>query len=269
MTEPDIKALLGKAVEDEPPLRIDREEVFRAGRRRLRNRRFLEAGSVVGAVVVAVVGAFALSGVGGDGSDGQVPPATASTTGSVETSDGLELPLPEPTTTEPSYQSPPDVSFDRAAELSEAYLSANLLPSDVTLRPLSGETVDPLFVNVDNVYKMTVDLVGADHEGSLEIEVAQASPNADPAACSGYQPVESCEVTYVDGVAVAVVLQKFDDGEKCNVVFAVRPDGTRVTATSTNQSSTDRAGTKAPVGDPLADKDVLTRIVTLPGLVYG
>ena len=45
----DVKDLLGRALAEEPPLRIDRDEVFRQGRRKLRSRRCFEAGSVVAA----------------------------------------------------------------------------------------------------------------------------------------------------------------------------------------------------------------------------
>lgn len=58
----DVKALLGRALDGEPPLRIDRDEVFAEGRARLRRRRSIAIGGVAGAVVAAALGTTALTG---------------------------------------------------------------------------------------------------------------------------------------------------------------------------------------------------------------
>ena len=59
----DVKELLGRALAGEPPLTLDRDEVFRDGRRRLRNRRLFSSGGVAAGVVAAAVGAVLLTGL--------------------------------------------------------------------------------------------------------------------------------------------------------------------------------------------------------------
>ncbi|MBC6446691.1 hypothetical protein [Actinokineospora xionganensis] len=58
----EVKALLGRALDGEPPLDLDRDAIFADGRARLRRRRSIAIGGAAMAVVVAVVGTSALAG---------------------------------------------------------------------------------------------------------------------------------------------------------------------------------------------------------------
>lgn len=58
----DVKALLGRALDGEPPLDIDRDAIFADGRARLRRRRSIASAGVAFAVVAAALGTTALAG---------------------------------------------------------------------------------------------------------------------------------------------------------------------------------------------------------------
>ncbi|MGH3861904.1 hypothetical protein [Actinokineospora sp.] len=84
----DVKALLGRALDGEPPLGIDRDRIFAEGRARLRRRRSVATGGAAAAVVAAVLGTTALAGglLGpsadqlGPAQSASAPPSTPRTT---------------------------------------------------------------------------------------------------------------------------------------------------------------------------------------------
>ncbi|SDI62996.1 hypothetical protein SAMN05192558_106205 [Actinokineospora alba] len=94
----DVRDLLGRALDGEPPLGIDRDKVFAEGRARLRRRRSIAISGVATAVVAAALGTTALAGgllsqPAGDVSpaaspSGPVPPLNPSTTQSPSRSEG-------------------------------------------------------------------------------------------------------------------------------------------------------------------------------------
>lgn len=270
MTDPDIKALLGKAMEDEPPLGIDRDEVFRRGHRKLRNRRFLEAGGVAAGVVVAVVGAVALSGVFSGDAERQVPPATSSRTH--EAPPGPSLPV----TSEPSYA--PRSSVEHAADLTKALTDSGIL-SDIDLKAALDVPGSPAFQVESESWEYqlvadVVDIKNSDVEGALAIEIVAAPPAGAPQGCgtppAGGQNSEwSCHEEVRDGITIAVVEEKPVKGtsEHRITVAAVR-EGTKVTAVSSNLSSKLRKKNLPPDGAPIVQSEQLARIVTWPGLTF-
>lgn len=120
----DVKALLGRALDGEPPLGIDRDEVFAEGRARLRRRRSIAIGGVATAVVAAALGTTALTGGLLSAPAGDVGPAASAS--------GAASP-PTPSTTQ-SKRTPPGPGSDALwGQLSEAVRPGSpLWPSEVT-----------------------------------------------------------------------------------------------------------------------------------------
>ena len=268
----DIKSLLGRALVGEPPLRIDRDEVFRQGRRKLRARRRLEAGGAVAGVVVAVVAAVLVSGlVGDDEPDHNVPPAASRTVTTTPPPPSAGMPSSALTTTEspPSMPSAEPVS---AQTLTAAFKAANLLPAG--LQPTSAR-----FALVGSAYELRADLIGSGREGSLYVTVEGRLPGSSPdvaafpdvaAGCSDVRPhYTGCQASILDGVSVIVAgFTNYDTGEKLRMAFAIHADGTAVTAIAANVSDRQRAVGKPPAGPPIVSDEVLSRIVVEPGLRY-
>lgn len=272
--EPDIKALLARALgEQEPPLRIDRDEIFRAGRHRVRRRRAFEAGGVVAAVVVAAVGASLLTGLVGGPEENQLPPA-ASTTDVAPP--GLDLPLTSTPQVPTSAQNmptsetplPPNgtstFNSDHANALTEAVYNSPATKG-VDLLALAGQSGKPAFVTQISSYVFEADVVDSGMEGSLRITV-EAEPNRVPVNCGDMPQPGDCAVN--DDHEVAVAVSTWTDGEVSRrVVRAVLPDGSKVTAESTNQSSRLHDAGKPPMNQkpPLSEYD-LVKLVLKAGL---
>jgi len=255
MSDPDIKALLGRAVEDEPPLTIDRAEVFRRGRRKLRNRRFTEVGGVAAGVVVAVVGAVVLIGVTGQDPD-RLTPATPSTTSSG----------PPNVTGTSEYPPQYEETGGHAATLTDAFRTAGLLPAGVDVDPKPGKPAHPYFIKAMGTYHLDVDLVGDDGAGALSVEVSPV-PVGTTVTCDDLKPSAeaSCSANRIDGTDVVLVEETSSDGRRSISTVAVHQDGTKVTAYVSNAKS----GVFKPEGDPPLSTDQLARIVTAPELVWG
>lgn len=269
----DVKRWLHGALTDEPPLRLDRDEVFREGRRKLRNRKLLQAGGTMTGVVAAAVGAVLLSGLVTE--DPALPPASSSTHEKPpvsSTTHPTDPPSSAPTTTTepppPSTYQPADA---RAVQLTEAVVQSGLLPQGATLAPLPGQTEDPMFLPIhEGVYRMEADLRGPKDLGWVSVLVETAGPNGGLGATCEI-PVtqfEHCKVRTEQGIPMTVAVQKLENGEVRNWVRAVRPDGTFVTAISSNLSEGDRAKGKYPTYDlePPVSQQNLIAIAALPAL---
>lgn len=267
----DIKELLGRAIGEEPPLRIDRDEVLQQGRKRLRKRRFLEAGSVVAAVVVAVVGAATLTNLAGSEPD-RLPPAASYPRPAPQ--EGPELPLPSTTT--PS-DVPPSASGAVAPPVAVSapevarQLTKALYDSEIVLvgkfEPLPGNSGTPEFQLYDSQYVFEADVVRTDSRGYLHIAVNYA-PGAVANCESVPEPFGDCKLGKAGAGPVTHAYYAGPDGEYRVYVSVVLANGTQLAATASNYTLRDReAGTKPdPKAQPVLNGDELAELLTKAGL---
>jgi hypothetical protein len=253
VSESDVRRLLGKAVEGEPPLGIDRDEVFRAGRRKLRNRRFAEVGGVAAVVVAAVVGVAAL--IGGTGQN-QVTPATSSGNTAA------------PPSTEPSYvtsEPPPDEDTGgHARTLTDVFMANNLLPNDVHVDPKSNRPEFPYFAKAMGTYHLNADIIGGGRSGVLYVQVSPV-PVGTTVTCDEFlsSPTAQCTPSRVDGSDLILVKDSRSDGARTLSAYAVHQDGTKVQVYVSNERDGRTDG-----GLLLSENEVI-RIATDPDLVWG
>lgn len=255
----DIKELLGRALEDEPPMRIDRGEVFRQGRKRLRRRKLLEAGGVVAGVVVIAVGAITLTGPRHD-ERGGMPAADQP-----EASPTL---LVTPAPAEPSIldSTSPAASEEHAKDMTVAL--TEFLPEDLTLEEMPGNDRSGFRVT-GSVYQLAADIVGPDGEGSLHIAVAPAKTDDQTDCVVFVEDYQECKLVGSETEPVAMATEQFDNGEQRYVVFVARSDGTTVNAVITNLSERQRAAGEWPsMAPPMLSQAAFAQLAMLPGLTY-
>jgi len=255
----DIKELLGRALEDEPPMRIDRGEVFQQGHKRLRRRRIFEAGSVVAGVVAIAVGAITLTGPRDDDRHG-VPAA--------------DQPQPAPTMQVPPEASPPPAveatpmaTTDQHARDMTVALT-EFLPEEMALEPMP-DGVDSGFRATDGVYTLAADVVSRDGEGSLHIAVAPAKADDQTDCMMFMEDYQDCQMIGTGSDVVAVATEQFGTGEQRYVAFVDRPDGTTVNAVITNLSERQRAAGERPaIMVPVLSQQEFAQLALLSGLTY-
>lgn len=251
----DPRELLSRAFSEEPPLRIDRDEVIQQGRKRLRRRRFFEAGSVVAAVLVAVVGVAALTNLSGTDPE-RLPPAASRTQPPSQS--------PTPTTSEPRLDPstetrPVTVPLDAAQLLKLLYEPGIVTEDDVKV--VLGRSGRPTFELSGGEYTYEADVVRPKTPGSLHVVVAQAP--GEVLDCKVSQPYSGCELTTWDGVPVALARYKNESGQRGTSVSVVL-NGIRVVAKTTNLTSYDAKST--PFGrDPALTDDELCALAVKVG----
>ncbi len=254
----DIKDLLGRAIGAEPPLRLDRDEVLRAGRKRLRRRRALEAGGVVAAVVVAAVGASMLTGVIGAAPDGDRLPPAATTTTDNGPIPGIDLPL----TTGPSAPAGPPLSTQHADLLTDRLFASPVIAATGALMATEGGDDQLAFRVESGAYVFEADVVTSTEDSAFQVSVEAASPDERTSCDLVPELYDNCKV-YEKGPdsEVAIANWKSVDGEKRILVLSVH-DGSKVVAVSTNISSQKRTkGKQADGRDPILDSTELTMLV--------
>jgi hypothetical protein len=259
--EPDIKDLLSRALGDhEPPLRIDRDEVFRTGRKRLRRRRVFEAGGAVAAVVVAAVGASLLTGLVGD-EENHLPPAASS---SDVAPPGPGLPLTPSVPTTRSSTPYPLVTEAHAAILTDNLYNSGLI-KDVDLLAVSGFEGKPKFVTSYGSYVLNADVARAGLEGGLNITVEIQTEDV-PVNCGDMPQPGDCAVNLAHGVGVAV--SNWTAGKVTRrSVRTILSDGSKVTAVATNHSNQQLVNGKSPNNPkPPLSEDDLVKLVLECGL---
>jgi hypothetical protein len=271
MTEPsdenDVKALLGRALSGEPPLTLDRDEVFRQGRRKLRIRRMFSTGGAIGGAVVAVVGAVMLTGLIADEPAPEETPPAASPT-ALPAPPGPTLPLSTTEVAPTRLSAPP--SQHHANTLTADFFARNdALPDTAqTFRP-DGKTAR--FTVAKDTYELRVDVRLPDAEGALTVSIGAADPKR-VAGCGDLPDAKyGCTVRAARGIHVAVGTWKdYGTGEKRYIAFAVHPDGTSVTAIATNLPDAKRKGGLRPTDrTPVFGQDVMAKLVTMPALRYA
>lgn len=271
----DVRDLLGKAFGQEPPLRIDRDEVIQQGRKRLRRRRVFEASSVVAAVLVVAVGAVTLTNLAGSEQQKKMPPA-ASSTGVAPP--GPVLPLPEtsapasetmtkaPTAPPLTTVLTPPPSFPGRYQLTDLLYSSGIV-TEKDVAPVGSPPRVPEFHLKGAQYAYEADIIRQERPGFLQVTIdftvrAKASCDTVPAGFG------SCISKYGGGVPVTISTWRGDDGERRILVITVLEDGTRVAALSSNMPSQFRKNGRAPddTVPPALDSDELCALVAKVGL---
>ena len=262
----DIKDLLGRALGgQEPPLRLDRDEVFRVGRKRLRRRRALEAGGVVAAVVVVVVGATTLTGLG-DGDSQRLLPAATSTATVTTTQGKPELPVSTTVHGPPSAPvSQGPITSEHADVLTDKlYNSAVLHSRDLTTPGPAGK---PEFVVRGGTYLFEADVTFAGMEGALQVTV-ESGPLDRSVTCEDMSYPGDCEVRLRPDYKAPVATSDWATGKVVRrEVRTLLPDGTKVMALVTNQSSRQLADNPPSMSpNPPLSLDDLVELVLNCGL---
>jgi hypothetical protein len=257
----DVKQLLGRAFTQEPPLSIDRDEVLHQGRKRLRRKRVIEAGSVVAAVVIAAVGAATLTNLADE--PDRLPPA-ASTTASAPAGPSLPLTTSPPTaaTTQlPRAMTGPDFP----QQLAQRVYQAGVLAKD-EVHPAPGEPAPPTFVRYGDEYVLIADVVRPKRglSGSLKLTVDFA-PGAEVTCKDAPRPYIDCTQRPTAGTPITVANINDEDGRR---IFAstISRSGMRVTALVSNHSYQDTEKHVGPSGPPAMSQDELCVLVSKAGL---
>jgi hypothetical protein len=267
--EEDIKGLLGRAFGPEPPLAIDRAEVFRRGRRRVRNRWLAASGGVAASVVTVVVGATMITGLAGRGADRVAAPAYTTATERSTMSGappGPSLPL---TRTSLGAGEEPTTEA-HAAALTRALAGATMISAQFTVVAVVDDGRAPLeFRRSGGGYHLAADLRDAKGVGSIDLSINHSGPEWKLPSCADVTLAQAvCDVTQESDVRMRISTERQSSGYLSNAVYALRPDGTIVYVTSTNMAVRDFTGkpTSRPV--PPLDAKVLRVIATLPGLSF-
>lgn len=265
----DVRRWLDTALSGEPPLSLDRAEIFRQGRRRLRHRKLLQAGGAVTGVVAVVLGAVLVGGLATE--EATIPPAANPTGQATEQSDG---PSPEVTTTlrppsppsSPRTTEQPRATDEAADRLTQAVVNPDVLPAGWRISPVQG-TGGPTFELIHpSVYGLQADVYTADGSGWLWV-LLEKGPGVGASCNVIEEPVLKCEVREEHGMEMTVAVQRFDSGEVRRVVRSVRPDGCYVTVTSSNLTAADRdKGMKPKSAWPPMSEPQMTKIAALPAL---
>lgn len=254
----DIKDLLSRAFTDEPPLGIDRDEVFRAGRKRLRRKRFFEAGSVVAAVLVAVVGAATLTDLGGT-EPAKLPPAASPTD---QAPPGPTLPVRPSTTpaTESPGAPPARLELNPRTLTKTLYDTGVLTTTDV--QATLGTPGAPGFQQSGAEYVYEADVIRPKTTGSLHLTVDYAP--GEGLDC-GRVPSPYGECVLTDQVEVPMLVARYEapSGQRGTYMAAVLDNGVRVVATATNLTSYDKRTDPAGRPPALSDDELSALIVKL------
>lgn len=265
MTE-DVKALLARAMGDEPPLRIDREEVLQQGRKRLRRKRVIEVGGVVAAVVVAVVGATTLTNLV-DAEPERLPPAASSTQLAPP---GLQLPLtttplPDVPTTAETSAGPPITISDANAPRLTALLYATGVVSESDVQPTSSRPGTPEFVAAKDRYIYEADIVRPDEQGYLQVVVGYTS-DITP-GCAAVVVDGNCSIASKDGVQVTLIHTSNPLGQLQTMASAKFRSGIRVAVTVSNATFQETKDAKTPLNKlPFLTDDQVCFLTTKVGL---
>lgn len=272
----DVKELLGRAFGDEPPLRIDREVVLEQGRKRLRRKRFIDTGSVVAAVVVAVVGATTLTNLA-DREPERLPPAASETRPAPQgpAPQGPELPLttttktelPEtPASTNDRIAPPSTISTTEADQLTTLLYATGVVSPD-TVRPVSGRPVTPQFVPLQDRYVYEANVIGPTAKGFLQVTVGY-TPDITQTCTSGTPTGKGdCIVKKKDGVSVTVVHSTSADGERRVTATAKFRSGVRIAVMASNTTfEASKAGDSPSDTAPVLSDDQVCALVTKVGL---
>ncbi|CAM3704118.1 hypothetical protein KIPE111705_21170 [Kibdelosporangium persicum] len=253
----DIKQVLTTAFKAEPPVRIDRAQLIKNGRRRLLRRRMATTGGTVLAAVV--VGTTVFVGVGQPeqlqpGAPPPTPP-TPSTSSS------------RPTTS-PSPR--PPLSAGVAQQFTKVLAESRIVPAELALRAPTESGRALQFEPERNHYEAAADLVDRHgNEGTLYVMVADSRRNDARPTCAA---PNTCVQREFGGRSVQLTTVPFSSrGEVLLIAHTRLPNGTQVYAMTSNVSTNaveQHGKAKSPPTTPhhLVTLDQLGQIVGLAEL---
>jgi hypothetical protein len=257
-----VKHLLGKAFGPEPPLTLDREAIFRRGRRGVRIRRLAASGGVAAAVAAMVLGAAALSNLPGDG------PAQGLSPGQSTSAPQLPYP-PLSTSSESAPRLPlttPTSGEAHAGELTKLLATSGVVPGGIAVFPAEPNSAPLRFTFDGDTYRTAATLSDAKGQGVLIIELRRAGNGASAPRCP---QVPDCAEIHQAGVAMAARTVTYSTGTVEYSVDALRPDGTSVILIASNLASIRPDETRATRPLPPVDLAQLREIAALPRLTFG
>jgi hypothetical protein len=211
----DIKQVLATAFEAEPPVRIDRTQLIKKGRRRLLGRWMATAGATVLAAAV-VVGTTMIVGLG---QPEELQPG----------SPGLTPPRP-PTTSSPS-RSP--LVPDASPQLTKALAESRILPAGLALRAIPGSGNALQFQRDRNRFEASADVVdNQGNEGTLFVMVADSTENNARPTCAA---PNTCVQREFGGRSVQLTTAPLgSEGEVLLMAHTRLADGVQVYAMTSN-----------------------------------
>ncbi|KAA2260137.1 hypothetical protein F0L68_20655 [Solihabitans fulvus] len=254
------RALLARALDEEPAMRRTPAELTRRARRCARRQAIAVVWTVVAVSLCATVpmlgaGLFASTPAGPVGPSGQVVPSTD-----------------------------PSLGRLRAAELTKTVAAADVLPAGVAARDsqVSGAARALEFVPQGDGYRATADLVDAEGSAYLTITIGSQPASAKPYRCkfgdSGDGPVlgeptDQCLPVRGPGGAFGAMLigQPATDRAVIRVLRILRPGGVDVEVLCSVVDSRARSALRSDTAGqtskrcPLGDDRILA-IALLPGL---
>jgi len=260
----DVKNLLSKAFGQEPPLGIDRDEVLAQGRKRLRRKRFFEAGSVVALVVVAAVGAATLTRLA-DTPDTKLPPAASSTQ---QAPPGPDLPVTSPPFP-PSAHTTTNTRLPTSVTVTQQQLTAMLYAVGVftekEAQPLPGHSDLPGFQKMGEAYFYEADVQRGSTRGYVQIMVDPG--RGGTVTCDTVpRPYGGCQIRTDKNTSVTVSNYQYSTGQRSVRAEGVSPTGARVVASADNLTARERdAHLPPPDAPPVLSENELVILVTKAG----
>jgi hypothetical protein len=260
----DVKKLLGRAFDgEEPPLRIDRDAVLNAGRKRLRRKRVFEAGSVVAAVVVAAVGAATLTNLVGNEPD-KMPPAASTTQYAPP---GPDLPVtstdPRPPSAGTTTRVSPSIGGpNKAAKLTQLLYMSGIVREDYA-KPVSNQSGPPAFKKVNGTYVYEADLFRPAVASGHVMIVVDPTPSRTSECAEISKPYTDCQISPAAPFPVYVSHYETTNGERGTRATGLSAYGARVTIEASNLPLRDA---KAAVVEPpnalvvLSDGELVTLV---------
>jgi hypothetical protein len=264
----DVKRWLDSALAGEPPMALDRTEVVREGRRRLRRRRALEATGVAVAVVVTVLGTVLVSGQ--IGPQPSLPPGTRlsneapaqATTTSPATSTSPVPPTPDSTPHSAPPSTPPGED-PRAVRLTDVLDRSRML-ADVDLAPVRAQSGPPRFLREESGYMFQADVTGPE-SGYLTVTIEGTEATGVDCDLMEKAGLIGCENQTLNDVDLAVGRYLFENQSRLRVI-ALRPEGVIMDITWFADLKDGGDRTSATTTTSPIDEQKLVKIAILPEL---
>jgi hypothetical protein len=270
----DMRRWLDSALSGEPPLSIDRAEILRQGRRKLRNRKLFQAGGAMAGAVVVVVGAVLVGGLVTKNTT--VPPAAEQTRSTPLTQDSPTSRTTSPTPSSTLLTASPSTTVklprpdtdEAASRLTSVVTQTGVLPSGFVLEPVTGARSPSFSRTRASAYEMRADLYTSDGSGLLWLTVERDynRPSCEDILASAVR----CEVREEYDIPMAIGTEQLSGGEVRMVVRAARPEGCLVTVTASNLTSVElKASQPAKPSSPPLTESTMIKLAALPNLTVG
>jgi hypothetical protein len=260
----DIKQVLATAFTAEPPVRIDRAQLIKNGRRRLLRRRMTTTGGMVLAAAAVVVSTTVFAGAG---QPEQLQPGAPVSTPPTP-------PMPSTSSSRPptTLPSPPPspLSVALAQQFTKALAESRIVPAGLAVRATSGSGGALQFRPKRDHYEASADLVDRQgNEGTLYVMVANSERTDSRPTCAA---PNTCVQREFGGRSVQLTTVPFSSrGEVFLIAHTRLPNGVQVYAMTSNVSGKameqhGKTGAKPTTANHLVTLDQLGQIVGLAEL---